>query len=173
MARQGWGRGVNRAGASAGPLLPQTPGPPSWCPASPPSSWAPACCGPARELLQPLSKSPRLQTHEGLEHGSSRSAPPDAPLDARLSGREDAVQHITGSGSVRACSGGRTRVDEEPSFCSWSEAGLGVRAFNGEPEGQKEGSRQDGDGGGSSLSISCLLICKLDRRVTPSARRLS
>lgn len=113
-----------------------------------------------------------------MKFWSTAAGPPELEaagrsLDAQRSGREDAVQHVTGFGSVRACSGGRTRVDEEPSFCGWSAAGLGVRAFNGEPEGQKEASRAGWGWGGSSLSISCLLICKLDRRVTPSARRLS
>ena len=42
-------------------------------------------------------------------------------------------------------------MGEEPSFHCWSAAGLGVRVFNGEPEGRKEAPGQDRGLGGEQF----------------------
>lgn len=168
---QGSGTGVNRAGASAGPLLSQTPRLTLVASRFPTqflgSSMSRARC----VLLHPLSKFP--QNREVLEYCSSRSACLETTgrsLGCSALRREDAVRRITGFGGVRACLGTGPGWVRSPVSAAGQRQAWGCGHSTASPRG---GKRLQGRTVGSSLSISCSFTCKLDRRATPAARRLS
>ena len=166
---QGSGTGYEQAGASAGPLLPQTPRPTLVAPRFPTqflgSSMSRARLRPAAPPLQlPTPAEPRSS---GVPQQQVHLPGHDRVLPWMLSaqeGRRHAGPHrLRGRESLLRS---RTRVGEEPSFHCWSAAGLGVRVFNGEPEGQKEAPGQDLGGAVYPSAVHSPVN-------TPAARRLS
>lgn len=95
---QGWG--VNRAGASAGPLLLQTPRPTLVG-----SSMSGACLCPAAPSLQTPAPAEPRSSGVPQQQGRPSWKRQGAPLDAQRSGREDVMQYITGLGGMRAARG--------------------------------------------------------------------